>query len=270
MKIWKNTSTLDGYDEGLIFTVDKLKAEILLLGSKPINLDEFPKAMGIFRAGIGKDNVPVKEAEKKGILVKFPSNETVGLIYEETASFTCSLIFRMNYETPGTLNPWVKFDRIQMRDKTLLVIGKGNIGALVAEKMNPFLKVITYDIKDNPVDDIEGLIPEADFITLHIPSTPENQSFFNKRKLALIKNGAVLINTARGAIVNEQALYDELSEGRIKAAFDVFWQEPYEGKLLEFYPDKFYMTPHVASTCVGFLKGCSYDLRRLIKEITND
>ena len=65
MLIWKNTSTLDGYDKGLVFTEHKEQAEIALLGSKTIDLDEFPYLKGIFRAGIGKDNVPEEEATKK-------------------------------------------------------------------------------------------------------------------------------------------------------------------------------------------------------------
>ena len=79
-----------------------------------------------------------------------------------------------------------------------------------------------------------------------------------------MKTGAVLINTARGAIVDEEALYDEIKSGRLRAAFDVYWQEPYRGKLKEFYPDRFYMTPHVASTCSSFLKGCRDGLDQLI------
>ena len=67
MFIWKNTSTLDGYDEGLSFTGDTEQAKIALLGSKPIDLLEFPNLKGIFRAGIGKDNVPEKLAAEKGI-----------------------------------------------------------------------------------------------------------------------------------------------------------------------------------------------------------
>ena len=71
MKIWKNTSTLDGFDDGLIFTNSKDKARIIIMGSKPININEFPKLKGIFRAGIGRDNVPEVEAIKRGIIVRF-------------------------------------------------------------------------------------------------------------------------------------------------------------------------------------------------------
>ena len=73
MKIWKNTNTLDGYDSGLSFTLDKINAEVLLLGSKPIDLSEFPSVKGIFRVGVGKDNVPEKEAFEKGVIVHYPN-----------------------------------------------------------------------------------------------------------------------------------------------------------------------------------------------------
>lgn len=267
MKIWKNTNTLDGYDENLNYTDDKQKAEVLLMGSKSVNLNEFPNLKGIFRAGIGKENVPIREAKNRGVIVRFPSKNTINYIYEETANFTCNLIFRMNYQNVGTLNPWKKFDRRQLNDKTLLLIGTGNIGGKIVDKMNKFLKVNTYDILYNSVSELDEFIGLADFISLHIPNNPENLSFFNAKKLGSMKKGSVLINTARGAIVNEDDLYTELSKGRIRAAFDVFWKEPYSGRLTEFYPDPFYMTPHIASTCIGFLKGCYHDLYKLTKEL---
>ena len=95
MKIWKNTSTLDGFDNNLTFTESTFEAEIALLGGKSFNLKKFPNLKGIFRAGIGSDNVPIEEANKKDIIIRFPSKKTTNIIYEETASFTCSLIFRM-------------------------------------------------------------------------------------------------------------------------------------------------------------------------------
>ena len=104
MKIWKNTSTLDDYDEGLNFTTDKEQAEIALLGSKPIDLIDFPNLKGIFRAGVGRDNVPENEAIKSGIEVRYPSQGTINIIFDETAIFTCSLIFRMFYDLLGTID----------------------------------------------------------------------------------------------------------------------------------------------------------------------
>lgn len=269
MKIWKNTSTLDGYDEGLKFTEEKDQAEIALLGSKAINLDEFPSLKGIFRAGIGKDNVPEKEARGKGILVRYPSQETMDIIYEETAVFTCNLIFRMLYGYVGVIEPWFKYDRTELSSKTLLVIGKGNIGRRVVKYMQPFIHVLTFDIIENDVSELLDLINKADCITLHIPKTDENDAFINKDRLAMMKDGAGLVNTARGAIVEEDPLYEEIASGRLLAAFDVFWKEPYNGKLKEYHPDRFYMSPHIAGYTNSFLFGCREALDNLTNNINN-
>jgi len=270
MKIWKNTSTLDGYDKGLIFIKDKDQADIALLGSKPIDLVEFPNLKGIFRAGVGKDNVPELEAAEKSILVRYPSEETINIIYDETAGFTCSLIFRMIYNDLGTLEPWNKYNRSELSRKTLLVIGTGNIGCRVAKYMRPFMNVITYDILENNESELPALISKVDCITLHIPKTGKNKAFIDKDKLALMQNNTILINTARGALVDEEALYLEIKSNRLRAAFDVFWQEPYNGKLKEFHPERFFMSPHVASTCTGFLIGCRQGLDLLIQELNHD
>ena len=268
MKIWKNTSTLDGFDNGINFTENKKDADIALLGSKAINLNEFPNLKGIFRAGIGRDNVPEKEAQEKGVLVKFPSKETIEIIFDETASFTCSLIFRMLYNDVGSINSWLKAPRKQMSVKQLLVIGTGKIGSRVAKLMRPFIKVSTFDVLQNEISGLKSMIQQADCISIHIPKSNENISFFDKEKLSWMKDNSTLVNAARGAIVDEDALYNEISNGRIKSAFDVYWEEPYNGKLKEFYPDGFFMTPHVASTCTGFLDGCREGLDALILELS--
>ncbi|MGD2090154.1 MAG: NAD(P)-dependent oxidoreductase [Candidatus Aminicenantes bacterium] len=267
IKIWKNTKTLDGLVNDLIFTGCKKEAHIALLGSKPIQLEDFPNLKGIFRAGVSKDNVPIEEANQKGIKVAFPSPRTIDFIYEETANFTCFLILKMVYSHLGTLSPWVKFPRGALQNKELLVIGKGNIGRRVWQKMKPFMKVLTYDVVVNSPAELESLLKEADVVSLHIPNLPENKDFMDAEKLALMKDQAILINTARGALVSEAALYRELEKQRLYAAFDVYWQEPYEGKLKKFHPHRFFMTPHVASTCDAFLKGSAEDLRKLVKEI---
>lgn len=268
MKIWKNTSTLDGFDDELNFTESKTDAEIVLMGSKPIEISQFPNLKGIFRAGIGRDNVPIKEAEEISVVVRFPSDNTVNIIFNETASFTCSLIFRMLYENVGTLDQWMKEPRHQLSKKNLLIIGSGKIGSRVAELMKPFIEITIFDILQNETSELKSMMQRADCVTIHIPNSVDNLSFIDKEKLSWMKNDAVLINTARGAIVDEDALYAELQNCRLRAAFDVYWQEPYTGKLKEFYPERFFMTPHVASTCSEFLQGCKKDLNQLIIQLS--
>ncbi|MDP7195560.1 MAG: NAD(P)-dependent oxidoreductase, partial [SAR202 cluster bacterium] len=164
----------------------------------------------------------------------------------------------------GTLKPWVKESRLQLSEKTLFVIGVGRIGSRVAKLMKHFLNVTTFDILTNNISELKPFVQQADCVSIHIPKSDENISFIDAEKLSWMKNGSSLINTARGAIVDEDALYKELEIGRLKAAFDVYWHEPYNGKLKTIDPDYFYMTPHVASTCSGFLEGCRKDINKLI------
>ena len=116
-------------------------------------------------------------------------------------------------------------------------------------------------------NELKPLVQQADCITIHIPKNDNNVSFIDDEKLSWMKVGASLVNTARGSIVDERSLYNEIKSGRVKAAFDVFWKEPYQGILKEFYPDRFFMTPHVASISIGFLEGCRDDLNKLIEEL---
>ena len=129
------------------------------------------------------------------------------------------------------------------------------------------MRVSTYDSINNRESELKSLIEDADIISLHIPNLPENVNFIDSRRLKWMKKDAILINTARADIVNELSLYDELKQNRIRAAFDVFWDEPYEGILKEFYPEPFYMTPHIASSCKEFFLGCRRDLDKMIEKL---
>ena len=173
----------------------------------------------------------------------------------------------MLYDLVGTIDPWKKHPRRGLAEKKLLIIGTGNIGGRIYNYMKPLMDVMKFDIIDNELSELTSMIKEADCITLHIPKTSDNVSFISKDKLTLMKKGAILVNTARGSLVDEDALYNELESGRIKAAFDVFWEEPYNGKLKKLHSNQFFMTPHVASTCNGFLIGCRESLDILIQEL---
>lgn len=268
MLLWKNTKTLDGFIDDIPQTNLKHKADIVLLGSKSISLDEFPELKGIFRVGVSESNVPLDEANKKNIAVAFPALHTKKYIYEETANFTCGLIFNAHYKKIGTISPWIKNNRKALSEKKLLILGEGKIGGLVHEKMKVFLNVMVFDPYRYKDILLEDLLSEADFVSIHIPDIEENINFIDSEKLALMKNDSVLINTSRGRIVSENDLYDELLNKRLYASFDVYWKEPYDGILKEFYPDRFMMTPHVASTCNEFLSGSNKDLRNFIVKLS--
>lgn len=265
MKFWKNTATLDHLVPELLETVEAQEAEIAVIGSKPIDLSVMPKLKAVFKCGVGTDNVPFKEAEERGVEICMPSEQTKRYIFEETANFAVYLVFRMLFNEIGEVDGWKKQSRSFLGNKTVLVIGQGNIGAHVTRKLQPSVKVLTYDILENSSEELEAFIKEADVVTLHIPLMPATEGFFDAEKLSWMQAGAALVNTARGPIVDENALYEEVKVGRLRAAFDVFWKEPYEGKLKQFHPERFLMSPHVSSNCENFLTGLAADLRVLIE-----
>lgn len=267
MIIFKATNTLDGYLPALDYTADKAAAELILVGGKKFDLAEFPELKGVFKTGVGTDNLPFEEAKHLGVGIRLPSPETCDTIYEETAAFSCHLILRGLYAEVGEWDTWKKQDRRMLARQRLLVLGTGRIGGRVAEKMRSLLDVTTFDAATDNVAKLPGLMGEADAVTVHIPLNDETRGFMNAERLSWMKDGALLVNTARGPVVDENALAGELASGRLRAAFDVFWEEPYRGKLLELPRNRFMVTPHVASTCREFLEGCARDLQEFIKEL---
>lgn len=266
MKIWCNTKTLDGYisTQDLDFEPDPSLAEVALIGGKAIELQDMPRLKGIFKTGVGRDNVPEKDARAKNIQCGFPSERTAEIIYDETASFACYLVLKCLYINSGNFAKWQKDSRASLANKTVLIIGNGNIGSRVAQRLNNLLQIETYDEQVNSESELSALLRRADCVSLHTPLTQATQGWFDKSKLSKLKDGAALVNTARGAIVNEQDLYNELKQNRIIAAFDVFWSEPYSGKLLDFADKSFFATPHVASTCREFLQSTADDFLRFL------
>lgn len=269
MRIWTNTNTLDGYCPELLAPVPAEQAEIAVIGSKSINLEKFPLLKGLFKCGIGVDNVPFTECEARNIRVGLPSSTTAEIIFEETANFTVHTILNALYSTAGDINGWIKHARPLLNRRNVLVIGLGNIGSRVCARLAPLVKVVGFDIKNQPEHELLQLIPDADVVSLHLPLTGKTKGWFDAGKLALMRDGAVLVNTARGPIVAEDALLAEIEAGRLRAAFDVFWSEPYHGPLRSHHPQRFLMTPHIASTCTDFLTGLAADLGNFIAALEN-
>ncbi|MBZ9577535.1 hydroxyacid dehydrogenase [Patescibacteria group bacterium] len=269
MKIYFNTKAFDCLEEKkkLDLTEDVSQADILVLGAKPVDFSKASNVKAVYRFGVGRENIP-DELLKKGIpQVFFPSEKAKEILYESTANFTVFLIFQMYYcPVTGDIDQWVKKTRNFFRKKNLLIIGLGNIGQRIAKKMELFMSVKTYDIKENKSEALKPLIESADIITLHIPLSKENENFIDAEKLSWMKNDAILINTSRGIIVDEEALYQKMQNSNLRAGFDVFWQEPYNGKLKVFGQSKFFMTPHSASQTIEFVKEGFRDILEIIKK----
>jgi D-3-phosphoglycerate dehydrogenase len=137
---------------------------------------------------------------------------------------------------------------------------------MVVSKMQRLADVCTYDSATDPPEKLTELLPTVDCVSLHIPLTAETEGWVDARWLAQLSDGTALVNTARGKIVDETALLAEVNSGRLAAAFDVYWQEPYRGQLRTHHPEGFLMSPHVASTNAAFLKSLAEDFLQFIGE----
>jgi len=215
----------------------------------------------IGRAGIGLDNVDIPQASKKGIVVmNTPEGNTI-----TAAEHTIAMILALSRNIPQAnaslkKGNWEKkkFEGREIFHKTLGVIGVGRIGRLVAERAKAMeMKVIAYDPYIKP-DIIEGmdiepvsfdeLLQRSDYITIHTPSTTETVNMINKHTMAKMKNGAMLINCARGGIINEDDLCEALQSGHLSgAALDVFGKEP-PGTIKLMSLPNFICTPHLGAS----------------------
>ncbi|MBW1732136.1 MAG: phosphoglycerate dehydrogenase [Deltaproteobacteria bacterium] len=219
------------------------------------------KLLVIGRAGIGLDNVDIQAASQRGIVVmNAPEGNTI-----TTAEHAIAMMLALSRNIPQATaslkeGKWEK-KKLQGRElfnKTLGLVGAGHIGRIVADRAQGLkMKVIVYDpyIKPESIEkldlepvDFEDLLRRADLITIHTPKTEETTNMFNKETFSKMKKGAMLINCARGGIVNEDDLYDALSSGHLGgAALDVFSKEP-PGKIRLMELPNFICTPHLGAS----------------------
>jgi len=239
------------YDGIIIRSATKLTADLIEAATKL-------KVIG--RAGVGVDNVDVDAATRRGIVVaNAPESNIVS-----AAEHTLGLLFALARNIPQAHAALVdgrwersKWGGIELAEKTLGVLGFGRIGQQVARRalglqMNvvaydPFVSADRFREAGVETDTLEGVLSRADFITLHLPLNDETRGVIDAGSLRLMKEGARLINAARGELVDEEALVVALESGRLGgAAIDVFAQEPYSGPLLE--APNLVLTPHLAAS----------------------
>ncbi len=244
-----------------------------------------PSLRAIVRPGIGVDNVNIADATERGILViNTPDGPT-----ESTAEHAVALLLAVAkrvvtgarfLQTNGT-DRSIMFGT-EVRDRVLAVIGCGRIGRRVAEICSLGLKmrVIVYDPYIESLqmpgveftNDLDSLIQQADFVTLHLPYMPETRHLMNETRLRSMKKGAYLINAARGPIVDEQALIRVLQEGHLGGAgLDVFDPEPPKPDNPLLTMPNVVCTPHTASfTDMGAARMRGGVVDQLIQLIHNE
>src|ERR1700689_103900 len=240
------------YDGIAIRSATKITAEVIKAAK---NL----KVVG--RAGIGVDNVDIPAATAAGVIVmNTPFGNSI-----TTAEHAIALMMALARELPAAnasthAGKWEKnrFMGVELSAKTLGLIGAGNIGSIVADRANGLkMKVVAYDPFLSPeraveigVEKVEldELLARADIITLHTPLTDKTRNILGAEALAKARKGVLIINCARGGLVDEQALRDGLDSGQVGgAAFDVFVEEPAKANAL-FGAPNFIATPHLGAS----------------------
>jgi D-3-phosphoglycerate dehydrogenase / 2-oxoglutarate reductase len=248
----KLAQLINGFDGLAIRSATKVTGKIL---ERAQNL----KVIG--RAGIGVDNVDIPAATARGIIVmNTPFGNSI-----TTAEHAITLMFALARQIPEAdastrAGKWEKnkFLGVEISGKTLGVIGCGNIGSIVADRARGMkMRVVAYDpylSDERALDlgvekvDLEELLRRSDFITLHTPLTDKTRNIINADSLALTKKSLRVINCARGGLIDEAALFDALSSGRIAgAALDVFVTEPATDSPLFALPNVV-CTPHLGAS----------------------
>ena len=270
IKTFFNTKAFDSLiaAHALAVTSDPAEADIAVLGAKPIDLPTFTQLKALYRFGVGAENIDFDAMKLRGIPVHFPSDRAKDILFDGTANFTVHGILSMLYHGAfGDIEAWTKDQHAHLAHQRAVVIGTGNVGGRVAKKLAVFMPVETFDILTNKPEELPMLIRAADVITVHMPLTDETKNFFDTEKLSWMKESALIVNTARGGLFNEEALYEKLTHSDCRAFFDVFWQEPYNGKLKSLGKEKFFMTPHSASNTKAFIEAGFQDILELVRAV---
>lgn len=220
-------------------------------------LDGMPHLRCISRVGVGVDNIDLALAAERRIEVRNTPDVVVAPVAELTLAMALDLLKRLTAHTCLLkAGRWEKLTGNMLEGRVVGLVGLGRIGRRVAEVLRALgAEVIGCDPGCDPawassagvaLVPLEGLLSAADVVSLHL-AVPKDVAFrLGEAELGLMKPGALLVNVARGAYVDEDALFDALSSGRLGgAALDVFPEEPYHGRLATL--DNVVLTPHVAT-----------------------
>lgn len=255
---------VDGTDRTALLAAVADAAAILVRSATQVDAEVFAAATKlkvVARAGVGLDNVDVAAATQAGVMVvNAPTSNIVS-----AAELAVGLLIALARHIPAAhaslvAGEWKrsKFNGIEIADKTLGVIGFGRIGMLVAQRLSAFgVSILAYDPYVQParaaqlgvrVVSLEELLRESDFITVHLPKTADTVNLIGEAEFEMMKDSALLINAARGGIVNEAALYEALKANKIAGAgLDVYAKEPCTDSPLFTLPNVV-VTPHLGAS----------------------
>jgi glyoxylate reductase len=232
--------------------------EALVVANEPVPLGLLPALRLVANYGVGYDRLGLDELRRIGVAV----TNTPGVLDAATADLTFALMLAVRrrivegdrrVRAGEWTGSWADgFLAEELTGSTLGIVGLGRIGQAVARRARGFELQVLYTQRHHSDSglgeyrELEALLAEADIVSIHAPLTPETRGLLDTRRLALLADGACLLNTARGEILDEQALVAELASGRIYAGLDVFAHEPHVPEQLLSLPNVV-LTPHLGS-----------------------
>jgi D-3-phosphoglycerate dehydrogenase len=230
----------------------------------------------IVRAGIGLDNVDVAAARNKGIQVNNTPSATTITVAEHTFGM---MLAAVRNHGPANLSmkahKWEKkkFKGTELFGKTLGIIGSGRIGLAVAERALAFgMKVVAFDIVDIDTEldvrqvPLDELLEQADIFSLHLPLNPSTKHMISDAQFDKMKDGVVIVNAARGGVVDEEAMLKALESGKVRAAaIDVYEVEPATNFALIDHPNVMAM-PHIGAAAGEGQKRAGLEVARILKD----
>lgn len=239
---------------------------LLVSGRLPINEGVLSAAKNLKmlqRTGVGTEMLDVESIKNHGIPVYVNAGVNAQSVAEHTLTLILACLKRLPQINKQTHEGVWKKQQVgvttrELKGKTVALVGMGNIGRLVAGMLQPFgAKVIYTDVARQNAETeqhlgltyyegFEAMLPEADILSFHCPLTPENTEILNSNTLAILKQGAIVVNTARGKLINPNDLYVALKKGHLSsAALDTHYEEPIKAgyKLAEL--DNVILTPHI-------------------------
>ncbi|TXN30020.1 phosphoglycerate dehydrogenase [Lacisediminihabitans profunda] len=256
--------SLDGTDRPVLLSALAEASAILIRSATQLDAEAIAAAKNlkvIARAGVGLDNVDIKSATEAGVMVVNAPTSNIISAAELTVGHILSLA-RHIPAAHGALadGQWKrsKYSGVELYEKTIGIIGLGRIGALITQRMQAFgTKVVAYDPYVTAARaqqlgvtllTLDELLAQSDFITIHMPKTPETTGMIGDEQLALMKPTAFIVNVARGGLIDEDALHRALTNNTIAGAgLDVFVHEPPTGSPLLSLPN-IVVTPHLGAS----------------------
>lgn len=252
----------------LIDLVKKQNTNLFIVRGGKINsrvIESAPNLKAIIKHGVGVNNIDIDEARKRNIPVYYTPNANYESVAEHALAFMMVLIKQINLydQEMKREKQWCqgKFQPIELKGKTIGLIGLGRIAKRLTELLQPFqVKILAYDpllqISDVPqkvgmVQSIDHLLSVSDIVSIHCPLNKETEKIIGSKELSKMKKSAFLVNTARGAVVDQDALINALKNGNIAGAgLDTFTQEPLPGDSHLYEMKNVILTPHIGGTAI--------------------